>query len=95
MPPSPHDPEDAPPGARKTEATMSNVVQFERAPSAALAPLDFTAEQRAMIRDMYAKGASELEFTVMMEIARVRRLNPILKQIYFVSRFDDFANQWV
>ncbi len=49
-------------------------------------PLEFTAEQRQMIRDTYAPGATEAEFRVMMEVARLRRLNPLLKQIHFVKR---------
>jgi phage recombination protein Bet len=53
------------------------------------APLEFTHEQRAMIRDTFANGASESEFAVLMEIARARGLNPLLKQIHFVKRWDD------
>lgn len=52
------------------------------------APLDFTTEQRAMISDTFANGASDSEFAVLMEIARARRLNPLLKQIHFVKRWD-------
>lgn len=48
----------------------------------------FTEEQRQMIRDTYANGASDNEFAVLMEIAKARRLNPLLKQIHFVSRYD-------
>ena len=48
----------------------------------------FTEEQRRMIRDTYANGASDEEFAVLMEIAKARRLNPLLKQIHFVSRYD-------
>lgn len=49
----------------------------------------FTDEQRQMIRDTYANGASDAEFAVLMEIARARRLNPLLRQIHFVSRWDN------
>lgn len=48
----------------------------------------FTAEQRQMIRDVCAPGASESEFAVFMEVARARRLNPLLKQIYIVKRWN-------
>lgn len=51
-------------------------------------PLEFTPEQRAMIRDTYANGASEKEFQVLLEVARVRRLNPLLRQIHFVQRWN-------
>lgn len=48
----------------------------------------FSAEQRQMIRDVCAPGASESEFAVFMEVARARRLNPLLKQIYIVKRWN-------
>jgi phage recombination protein Bet len=43
--------------------------------------------QKTMIRNTYAPGASEGEFEVLWEIAKARKLNPILKQIYFVKRW--------
>lgn len=52
------------------------------------APFEFTDEQRQIIRDSYANGASDEEFAVLMEIARARRLNPLLRQIHFVHRWD-------
>lgn len=52
------------------------------------APLEFTPQQCAMIRDTYAMGASEKEFQVLMEVAKVRRLNPLLRQVHFVKRRD-------
>jgi phage recombination protein Bet len=50
------------------------------------APLEFTPQQSQMIRDTYANGASEKEFQVLMEGAKVRRLNPLLRQVHFVKR---------
>ena len=50
--------------------------------------LEFTSEQRAMIRDTFANGASDGEFAVLMEVARARRLNPLLKQVHFFQRYD-------
>jgi len=58
-------------------------------------PLRFTAEQERMIRDTCANGASSEEFAVLMEIARVRRLNPLLRQIHFVKRWDNQKNRHV
>lgn len=60
------------------------------------APLVFTEEQRTMIRNMYANGASEQEFGLLLEIAKARRLNPLLRQIHFVKRWDRSknANVW-
>jgi phage recombination protein Bet len=51
-------------------------------------PMDFTEEQRQLIRDTFANGASDAEFAVLMEIARARKLNPLLRQIHFVNRWD-------
>jgi len=48
----------------------------------------FTAAQEAMIRDSFANGASREEFQVLLEIAKLRKLNPLLKQIHFVKRWD-------
>ena len=58
------------------------------APRALAAPLDFSVEQQKMIRDSFASGASPQEFAVLMEVAKARRLNPLLRQIYFVKRWD-------
>lgn len=52
-------------------------------------PLEFTPQQQQMIRDTYANGASEKEFQVLMEVAKVRRLNPLLRQVHFVKRYDN------
>lgn len=50
--------------------------------------LEFSDEQRAMIRDTFANGATDSEFAVLMEIAKARRLNPLLRQIHFVKRYN-------
>lgn len=50
--------------------------------------LEFTEEQRKIIRDSYAGGATEQDFKVLMEIAKAKRLNPLLGQIHFVQRYD-------
>jgi hypothetical protein len=54
----------------------------------ARATLEFTGEQRKLIRDSFANGANETEFGVLMEVARARRLNPLLSQIHFVKRWN-------
>lgn len=48
--------------------------------------LEFSQEQQQMIRDTFANGATEKEFQVLLEIAKLRKLNPLLKQIHFVKR---------
>ncbi len=65
---------------------MTNAITTTR--TAAIAPLHFTAEQSQMIRDTYANGASEGEFAMLMESAKARNLNPILRQVHFVKRWD-------
>jgi phage recombination protein Bet len=71
---------------------MSNVISMSRA---AVRPLEFTADQLRMIQDSYAMGATDEEFAVLMEIAKVRRLNPLLKQIHFVKRWSSDLNREV
>lgn len=51
--------------------------------------LEFTDDQRRIIRDSFANGASDAEFAVLMEVARTRRLNPIMRQVFFVKRWDN------
>lgn len=50
--------------------------------------LEFTPEQRKLIRDTYANGANDSEFGVLMEIAKARNLNPLKRQIWFTKRWD-------
>jgi phage recombination protein Bet len=54
-----------------------------------VAPMEFSADQLKIIRDSFLNGASEKEAAVLLELARVRRLNPITRQIHFVKR-----SQW-
>lgn len=58
---------------------------IQRAPSPAF---DFSPEQRRIILDSFLNGASEAEATVLMELAKLRRLNPITQQIHFVKRWN-------
>lgn len=64
------------------------IVKLERVarPDPEPIPLEFTAEQRKMIREMFAPDTTDSEFAVLMEIARLKRLNPIIGQCHFVSR---------
>ncbi len=55
--------------------------------------LEFSSEQRALVRNAFANGATEQEFSVLMEIASSRRLNPFMKQIHFVKRWDSQAKR--
>ena len=71
------------------------VVSIARVPSPAPSPLDFTPEQRQLIRDTFANGCTDGEFAVLMEIARARRLSPLLRQIHFVQRWDGERHRMV
>lgn len=66
-----------------------------RAAIAAHAPLEFSDEQRRMIRETFANGATDSEFAVLMEVARARRLSPLLRQIHFVKRWDSLNRREV
>lgn len=52
------------------------------------AVFEFSPEQRKIIRDTYCNGATDQESAVLMEIAKARRLNPLMGQIHFVKRWD-------
>ena len=55
---------------------------------ARIGALDFDDAQRQIIRDSFANGASDTEFALLLEVARARRLNPLMRQIHFVKRWD-------
>lgn len=50
--------------------------------------MEFSEDQRRMIRDTYANGATDAEFAVLMEIAQSLRLSPLKRQIHFIPRWD-------
>lgn len=58
--------------------------------------LDFTEDQKKIIRDTFANGATEAELAPLLEIAAQRRLNPFARQVYFVKRYDNLkkAHVW-
>lgn len=58
-------------------------------------PLQFSDEQRQIIRDTLANGASEQEFAPLMEMAKARGLNPLTQQIWFVKRWDSAKSREV
>jgi len=64
-------------------------------PHRAAAAMDFSDEQRQLIRDTFANGCSDAEFAVLMEVARARRLNPLFRQIHFVQRWDSEKHRMV
>ena len=57
--------------------------------------LTFSHEQRQMIRDTLANGASEQEFETLMMLASARQLNPLLRECFFVKRWDNDKKRFV
>ena len=57
--------------------------------------LDFNEEQKKIIRDTYANGATEAELAPLLEIAAQRRLNPFMRQVWFVKRWDNAKKCYV
>lgn len=51
-------------------------------------PVEWTEEQKKIIRDQFAPGATNAEFAALLETARVRGLDPFQKEIFFVKRYD-------
>lgn len=59
--------------------------------SNALAPTDVfspSTEQRQLIRETFAPGSTDPEFRVLMAVAERRNLDPFLRQIFFVKRYN-------
>lgn len=79
--------------AKKVRMTEQQQIVVHRDVSG---PLEFSAEQVQLLRDGYAPGATEVEFKMLLEVARLRRLNPFLKQLHFVKRKSkDRNDRWV
>lgn len=57
-------------------------------PSSALVTREYLNERRALVRELYADGTSDLEFEHFIEVCATRGLNPLAKQIYCVMRMD-------
>lgn len=68
---------------------MSNAVARVEAPSSALVTREYLNEKRALVRELYAPGTSDLEFEHFIETCASRGLNPLAKQIYCVMRWDN------
>jgi len=68
--------------------------------SFALQPLEFTEEQKTLIKRMcQAEGLDDNEFQVFLHICQRRRLDPILRQIYATKRNKKFkegnVEKWI
>lgn len=48
----------------------------------------FSDEQKQIVRDSLANGASEQEFSILWEMAKARNLDPLKREVFFVKRWD-------
>lgn len=48
----------------------------------------FSEEQKQIVRDSLANGASEQEFAILWEMAKARNLDPLKREVFFVKRWD-------
>jgi len=60
------------------------------APQAQVRPgsFEWTEQQTRMVREMFAPGASDVEFATMVQLAKARGLNPWTRQCFFIKRYD-------
>jgi phage recombination protein Bet len=59
----------------------------------AVAKREFSPEQIQLLKDVIAKGASDQEFAVFLEIIKAKGLDPFQKHVYFVKRWDNEAKR--
>jgi len=71
---------------------MSNELQTQEA---GLPALTFTPDQVSLIKRTVAKGTSDDELALFLYTAKTTGLNPLLKQIHAVKRWDSKLNQEV
>lgn len=56
--------------------------------------LEFSDEDRRIIRESICPSATPDEFSSLMKIAALRRLNPLLGQVHFIKRRQQFDGEW-
>lgn len=71
---------------RFTEGHPAPTALAKAAPAELQSPGDFGDEHRRIVKDFFAPGATDLEFAILWAGAKSRGLDPVRKQIHFVSR---------
>lgn len=76
-------------------ATPQNALVHNATTPGELAERQYSDEQIQLIRDVYAKGATEHEFRLFIEVAKRKGLDIFQRQIHLVKRWDGKANREV
>lgn len=76
-------------------SALEVVPQASRSVGAVVHRLVFTPAQEELIRTSFMPGATQEEAGALLEVARLRGLNPFLKQIHFVKRRTERDGRWV
>lgn len=59
-----------------------------------VARIEYSDEQRQLIKDVYAKGASDAEFRMFVEVSKYQGLDIFKKQIYLMKFWDVDKGDW-
>jgi phage recombination protein Bet len=74
----------------------TNATELQLRADQAIAPvIDYSREQIELIKDVYAKGATDAELRLFIEIARRKGLDIFSNQIYLVERYDSSLGKTV
>ena len=74
---------------------MGSNGEIEHVRGADIAPLEFDATARRILRDTYARDASDAEFAGLLSVAEARGLDPRIGHVHFVKRYDSKSRREV
>lgn len=72
---------------------MSTAIAVQDRNTAIAQPIEYSREQLDLIKDTYAKGASDAEFTLFVETAKYRGLDIMKRQICLIGYWDGKASK--
>lgn len=72
---------------------MSTALAVQDRNTAITQPIEYSREQLDLIKDTYAKGASDAEFTLFVETAKYRGLDIMKRQICLIGYWDSKASK--